>query len=158
MQLSFSFFLQFVVVIYCSNQRVALFYSRSGAISLFVLFVSCQNMTVKSRMYFKYIYIDMLFKFFFILISFYPRTFVFLGLGFLPSLFFLFFLFGNKQVDNGYVLKKLKVLLLPILKKDWYRMPSEDEVKDDVSCSAMLLSCTSARATLRLRSVFVLGR
>lgn len=37
------------------------------------------------------------------------------------------------QVDNGYVLKKIKVLLLPIFKKDWYRLPSEDEVKDDVS-------------------------
>ncbi|CAM9549133.1 unnamed protein product [Scytosiphon promiscuus] len=34
-------------------------------------------------------------------------------------------------VDNRYVLNKLKVLLLSILKKDWYRLPSEDEVKDD---------------------------
>ncbi|CAN0037060.1 unnamed protein product [Ectocarpus sp. 12 AP-2014] len=34
-------------------------------------------------------------------------------------------------VDNRYVLKKLKVLLLSVLKKDWFRLPSEDEVKDD---------------------------
>eukprot|EP00904_Undaria_pinnatifida_P006697 jgi/Undpi1/3157/HiC_scaffold_15.g06531.m1 len=34
-------------------------------------------------------------------------------------------------VDNKYVLKKLKVLLLAIGRKDWYRLPSEDEVKDD---------------------------
>lgn len=36
-------------------------------------------------------------------------------------------------MDNRYVLKKLKALLLSVLKKDWYRLPSEDEVKDDVS-------------------------
>lgn len=36
-------------------------------------------------------------------------------------------------MDNRYVLKKLKVLLLSVLKKDWFRLPSEDEVKDDVS-------------------------
>ena len=36
-------------------------------------------------------------------------------------------------MDNRYVLKKLKALLLAVLKKDWYRLPSEDEVKDDVS-------------------------
>ncbi|CAM9360628.1 unnamed protein product [Ascophyllum nodosum] len=34
-------------------------------------------------------------------------------------------------VDNGYVVRKLKVLLFPLMKKDWYRLPSEDEVKDD---------------------------
>eukprot|EP00903_Cladosiphon_okamuranus_P012030 g11295.t1 len=34
-------------------------------------------------------------------------------------------------VDNRYVLKKLKALLLAVLKKDWFRLPSEDEVKDD---------------------------
>lgn len=36
------------------------------------------------------------------------------------------------KVDNRYVVNKLKVILLPVLKKDWYRLPSEDEVKDDV--------------------------
>lgn len=55
------------------------------------------------------------------------------------SFFFLAFLRAcvyvcgvSYQVDNGYVKKKLKVLLFPVLKKDWYRLPSEDEVKDDV--------------------------
>lgn len=47
--------------------------------------------------------------------------------------FFSSHLGGREQVDNRYVLKKLKALLLAVLKKDWYRLPSEDEVKDDVS-------------------------
>lgn len=47
------------------------------------------------------------------------------------ALFFLFILFYFK-VDNRYVVNKLKVVLLPVMKKDWYRLPSEDEVKDDV--------------------------
>lgn len=41
--------------------------------------------------------------------------------------------FPLSKVDNGYVVRKLKVLLFPLMKKDWYRVPSEDEVKDDVS-------------------------
>lgn len=44
------------------------------------------------------------------------------------------------------MLKKLKVLLLSILKKDWYRLPSEDEVKDDVSKSCSR-SCKYVIAT-----------
>ena len=42
------------------------------------------------------------------------------------------FLLCLAQVDNKYVLKKLQVLLLAVARKDWYRLPSEDEVKDDV--------------------------
>ncbi|CAN0124073.1 unnamed protein product [Pylaiella littoralis] len=34
-------------------------------------------------------------------------------------------------VDNRYVVNKLRVLLVAVVKKDWYRLPSEDEVKDD---------------------------
>lgn len=52
---------------------------------------------------------------------------------FLLSPFSLSISFAGEQVDNRYVLKKLKTLLLAVSKKDWYRLPSEDEVKDDVS-------------------------
>lgn len=49
------------------------------------------------------------------------------------------------QVDNRYVLKKIKVLLLPVAKKDWYRLPSEDEVKDDVSTYLPAISARVGR-------------
>lgn len=53
-------------------------------------------------------------------------------------LFFWFLFFCFFKVDNRYVVNKLKVVLMPVLKKDWYRLPSEDEVKDDVGGSNVL--------------------
>lgn len=41
--------------------------------------------------------------------------------------------FPVPKVDNGYVVRKLKVLLFPLMNKNWNRLLSEDEVKDDVS-------------------------
>ena len=49
------------------------------------------------------------------------------------------------QVDNKYVLKKLQVLLLAVARKDWYRLPSEDEVKDDVRAKTPTYVCTYSR-------------
>ena len=34
-------------------------------------------------------------------------------------------------VDNAYVLKKLKILLLPIMKKGWHRAPSDELIAGD---------------------------
>ncbi|CAM9847481.1 unnamed protein product, partial [Choristocarpus tenellus] len=38
---------------------------------------------------------------------------------------------GYFAVNNTYVMQKMKVLLLPVIKKDWFRIPIEGERKDD---------------------------